>query len=69
MSLEKLHGIFEGITYQKCLLKKQMLDTILTVRTLSSFTQTSSESKKIYDLHGLGFNLDSTVSMHFLVQN
>ena len=36
----------EGITYQKFLYEKHMLDIIFSVRTLSSFTQTSSESKK-----------------------
>ena len=38
----------EGIIYQKVLQEKQMLDIIISVRLLSSFTHTSSESKKIY---------------------
>ena len=43
-----------------------MLDVIISLRQLSSFTQTSFESKKIYMAKD---SLDSSVSMHFFVQN
>ena len=38
----------EGITYQKFLLRETNARFILIERPFSSFTQTSSESKKIY---------------------
>ena len=37
----------EGLTYRNFLSEKQMLDAIISLRPLSSFTQTSFESKKI----------------------
>ncbi len=62
-------NVSEGISYQKFLVRETNARFILIERPFSSFTQTSSESKKKYNLHGSGFNLDSSVSMHFLVQN
>jgi hypothetical protein len=43
-----------------------MLDDIISLRRFSSFTQTSFESKKICMAKD---SLDSSVSMHFFVQN
>ena len=57
----------EGIAYKKFISKKQMLDTILSLRPLSGFTQTAFESKKIYMANR--FDIDSSVSMHFFVQS
>ena len=41
-------NVSEGMTYQKFLLRETNARFILVVRPFSSFTQTSSESKKIY---------------------
>ena len=57
----------DGITFQKLITEKQMLDTIIPLRPLSSFTQTSFESNKIY--MAKASILDSSVSMHFFVHN
>ena len=41
-------NVSEGITYQKFLVRETNARFILIMRPFSSFTQTSSESKKIY---------------------
>ena len=42
----------KGITYQKFISEKQMLDAIFLLRPLSRFAQTFFESKKIYMAKG-----------------
>ena len=55
-----------GLSYWNFLSEKQLLAAVISLRQLSRFTQTSSESKKIDMAKDLIF--DSSVFMHFFVQ-